>query len=60
MSKTAYRENKQQIYGCYLTDEESKIVNQAIEKASTKIDVNNNRKNRLSLIELARHYIETV
>ncbi|MDD9195840.1 hypothetical protein PVK62_08295 [Aliivibrio sp. S3MY1] len=59
MSKTAYRENKQQIYGCYLTDEESEIVLAAIEKAAQKTGVNNNRKNRLSLIELAKHYIET-
>ena len=59
MSKTAYRENKKQIYGCYLTEEESKIVLAAIEKSAQKTGVNNNRKNRLSLVELAKHYIET-
>jgi hypothetical protein len=59
MSKTAYRKDKKEIFGCYLTNEESEVVLAAIEKAAKKIGVNNNRKNRLSLMELAKHYIET-
>ncbi|MFA0154498.1 hypothetical protein [Vibrio sp. 10N.261.46.A3] len=58
MSKLAYRDDKKLIYGCYLTDEDHKIVTQAVDKAAKSIGVTNNRKARLALIEMARFYNE--
>ena len=56
---TDYRKDKTQIYGCFLSSEDAKIVLSAIEKAAQKTGVTNNRKNRFSLLEMARHYNET-
>ena len=56
---TEYRKGKIQMFGCFLSSEESALVRAAIEKALQKIGVTNNRKNRLALIEIARHYNET-
>ncbi|BDM66261.1 hypothetical protein NFHSH190041_37130 (plasmid) [Shewanella sp. NFH-SH190041] len=56
---TEYRKNKKQIYGCFLSSEDAAIVLAAIEKAAKKTGVTNNRKNRLALLEMARHYNET-
>ena len=56
---TEYRKNKMQIFGCFLSSENAAIVLAAIEKASQKTGVTNNRKNRLALLEIARHYNET-
>ncbi|MYM61602.1 hypothetical protein GTG28_20590 [Vibrio sp. OCN044] len=54
-----YRKNKTQIPALYLSEEEATIVVAAIEKAAQKTGVTNNRKNRLALLEMARHYNET-
>lgn len=54
-----YRKGKIQIFGCFLSSENAAIVRAAIEKASQKTGVTNNRKNRLALLEMARHYNET-
>ncbi|WP_108945636.1 hypothetical protein [Shewanella halifaxensis] len=56
---TEYRKNKIQLFGCFLSSEDAEIVIAAIEKASQKTGVTNNRKNRLALLEIARHYNET-
>ena len=56
---TEYRKNKIQVFGCFLSSEDATVVLAAIEKASQKIGVTNNRKNRLALLEMARHYNET-
>ena len=54
-----YKKNKTYIPQMYLNAEEAAIVLAAIEKASQKTGVTNNRKNRLALLEIARHYNET-
>lgn len=54
-----YRKNKTQIPALYLSEEEAATVVTAIEKAAQKTGVTNNRKNRLALLEMARHYNET-
>ncbi|MGD1335061.1 hypothetical protein ACP6H1_21840 [Vibrio harveyi] len=56
---TEYRKNKIQIFGCFLSSEDAAIVLAAIEKASQKTGVTNNRKNRFALLEMARHYNKT-
>lgn len=56
---TEYRNGKKQVYGCYLSENDAELVMQAVDKAANKIGVDNNRKSRLALIEIARHYNET-
>lgn len=56
---TEYRKGKILIYGCYLTEDDATLVEEAVNKAADKIGVDNNRKTRLALIEMARHYNET-
>ncbi|UKA04860.1 hypothetical protein [Photobacterium damselae] len=59
-NKTSYRANKIQIFGQFLTEDEAVIVREAIQKASQKTGVTNNRKNRMALLEITRHYLETI
>ena len=56
---TDYRKNKTQILGQFLSDDEAKIVREALDVAAINTGITNNRKNRISLMEIARHYIET-
>lgn len=57
MTKFDYRKNKTQMLGLYLSDEDAKLVQAAIDKAAKNIGCTNNRKNRLALIEICKHYL---
>ncbi|PMM40563.1 hypothetical protein [Vibrio splendidus] len=55
---TEYRKDKIQIFGCFLSSDDAAIVRAAIEKASQKTGVTNNRKARMALLEMASFYNE--
>ncbi|MGX9458519.1 hypothetical protein ACWU37_16455 [Photobacterium damselae subsp. damselae] len=55
---TDYRKNKIQILGQFLSSDDAKIVQDALDLAAKNVGVTNNRKNRYALLEMARCYIE--
>ena len=59
MAGTEYRKGKIQIYGCFLYEKDAEIVRAAVDRASQKTGVTNNYKMRFSLLEMAKHYLET-
>lgn len=56
--KTDYRKNKTQVLGRYLSSDDAEIVQKALDLASEKTGVTNNRKNRISLLEICKSYID--
>ena len=54
---TDYRKNKVLVYGQYVSKEDASIINAAVSLAARNIGVTNNRKSRLALIEISRHYL---
>ncbi|MEZ9362473.1 MULTISPECIES: hypothetical protein [Vibrio] len=53
-----YRKGKVLIPQMYLSESEAKVVLTAIEKATQKTGVTNNRKQRMSILEISRFYNE--
>ena len=57
---TNYRKDKVLVFGCYLSEADAKTVFDAVEKASERSGITNNRKQRIALIEISKHYLQTI